>query len=278
MGSDDSIRDLTAGRVNAELDRPGCGLKRADYAEISKSYDDGRRLSEQNTELWLELIRRHSGVKEGASVLDLGCGTGRFALPMAEHLGLKVIGADASQEMLDRAAGKDADGRVSWERVDAGRLPYAEGSFDVVWMSHLLHHLDDPGAVIAGCLRVLRPVGTLLVRYGAMEQIRADVEHTLFPEVLEIDEARTPSVQDVERWMTEAGFGSVESIEIAQETYPDGESHLEAIKVRSTSVLTLISSSAFDEGVKRTEEHVEAHPDDPWTRFDRMTLTVGTRR
>lgn len=252
-------------------------MKRADYAEISKSYDYGRRLSEHNTELWLELIRRHSQANEGANVLDLGCGTGRFALPMAERLGLKVIGADASQEMLDRAASKDAYGKVSWERVDAGRLPYAEGSFDVVWMSHLLHHLDDPGGVIGGCLRVLRPSGTLLVRYGAIEQIRGDVEHTLFPEALEIDEARTPSVQDVERWMTEAGFGSVESIEVAQETYPDAKSHLQAIRVRSTSVLTLISSSAFEEGVERAEQYVEAHPDDPWTRFDRMTLTLGRR-
>lgn len=249
--------------------------RRADYAAISQSYDEGRGLSEYHTEMWLDLIRQRSGAKEGAAVLDLGCGTGRFALPMARRLGFKVTGADLSPEMLEKAARKDVEGEVVWERVEAARLPYENGSFAAVWISHLLHHVDSPAEVVAECWRVLQLSGALLIRYGAIEQILGDVEHRMFPEGCAIDQVRTASVENVERWLSEADFGSVESLEVVQETYPDAHARLRAVRARSTSVLTLISSQEFEQGVRRLEAYVDARPDDPWLRFDRMTLTVG---
>ncbi|MBN1811099.1 MAG: class I SAM-dependent methyltransferase [Anaerolineae bacterium] len=65
-------------------------MKKADYAKIAPSYDKGASLSQQNIDLWLGLIAKHSGATVGARVLDLGCGTGRFALPMARQLGFCV--------------------------------------------------------------------------------------------------------------------------------------------------------------------------------------------
>ena len=252
-------------------------MKKADYSKIAEFYDKGRSLSEQNLEMWLRLISEHSGATQGARVLDLGCGTGRFAIPMAERLGFDVTGADSSEEMLQRARAKDTRARVTWERQDATGLTYVAASFDVVFMSHLLHHVDNPDDVIRECCRVLRPRGALLVRYGAMEQIRDDVEHRLFPEVAETDEARTPSVENTERWLHVAGFVDVKSQEVVQQTYRSGEEHLRATRARSTSVLTMISQEAFETGLARLEEHARREPDDPWLLFDRMTLTVGRR-
>jgi len=57
-------------------------MRKADYSRIAESYDRGRSLSEQNMEMWLALVSRYSGAQEGAEVLDLGCGTGRFALSL----------------------------------------------------------------------------------------------------------------------------------------------------------------------------------------------------
>jgi SAM-dependent methyltransferase len=82
--------------------------------------------------------------------------------------------------------------------ADAGALSFPPGSFGIVFMSHLLHHVESPPAVLRECHRVLGPSGVVLLRYGAIEQIKRDVEHTLFPEVMEIDEARTPSA-DIDR-------------------------------------------------------------------------------
>jgi len=252
-------------------------MKKADYSRIAASYDRGRSLSEQNMDMWLDLVSG-CGVREGARVLDLGCGTGRFAIPMAARLHFRVTGADSSPEMLAAARRKDAAGLVTWDQVDAQELPCRDQSFDAVFMSHLLHHVDSPRRVVEECRRVLRASGILLVRYGAIEQIRDDVEHTFFPEVLAIDEARTLSVGTVERLMRDSGFLDVVSKEVVQQTCETGAARIELVRVKHTSVLTMISGKAFEDGMRRLTAYVAGKPDDAWLLFDRMTLTAGRKQ
>ena len=252
-------------------------MRKADYSTIASFYDKGRSLSAQNMDLWLGLISKFSKAPEGASALDLGCGTGRFALPMVSRLGFRVTGADSSKEMLVKAKEKDTAGLVKWEYQDAQYLTYPNRSFDIVFMSHLLHHVDSPSKVIRECERILNASGVILVRYGAMEQIRDDVEHTFFPETLAIDEARTPTVRIVEKWLSDAGFSGIISEEIVQQTYDTGAAHLNAARVRNTSVLSMISQKAFEEGVHDLAKYVGNNPNDLWLLFDRLTLTVGYR-
>lgn len=250
-------------------------MRKADYARIASFYDKARTLSTQNVDLWLGLVSKFLKATEGAKVLDLGCGTGRFALPMASRLRFCVTGADYSQEMLMKAREKDAKGLVIWDHQDAESLTYPDCSFDIVFMSHLLHHVNSPAIVIRECKRILNACGAMLIRYGAIEQIRDDAEHTFFPGVLGIDEARTPTVSTVEEWLSDAGFKDITSKEVVQQTYEAGAEHLNVAKARSTSVLSMISQKAFDKGIHDLAEHVENHPHDPWLLFDRLTLTVG---
>jgi len=251
-------------------------MTRADYDRIADSYDRARPLSERSTELWLDLIRRFLP-SPNVRLLDLGCGTGRFALPIANRLQAHVTGADSSEAMLAKAREKDSAGSVRWDRQNAEELTYPSGSFDVVFMSHLLHHVDAPIRVVRECSRVLSSPGVLLVRYGAIEQIVNDVEHVFFPETVAIDKARTPTARDVEQWLREAGFLAVESQEVTQQTYASAAAHLAAVKARSTSVLTLIPEQAFDEGVCRLAKYIDEHPREPWLIQDRMDLTRGRK-
>ena len=168
-------------------------MKKADYSRIAASYDKGCPLSEQNIELWLKLISKYSKDRKSCRVFDLGCGTGRFALPIASQLHYRMVGADSSKKMLARAQEKDIKRLVEWDYQDAQNLTYNDESFDIVFMSHLLHHVSSPARVLRECQRVLVTSGVIIIRYGAIEQIRHDVEHVFFPEVLTIDEARTPT-------------------------------------------------------------------------------------
>ncbi len=251
---------------------------KADYSKIASFYDNGRSLSEQNTIIWLNLISRLSGASENDKVLDLGCGTGRFSLPMVNSLRFDVTGVDSSIEMLKKAKEKDFNSAVNWLVADASVLVFQSGTFNVVFMSHLLHHVDNPLVVLKECNRVLACPGVVLIRYGALEQIRHDVEHTLFPEVIDIDEGRTPSVELTEKWLIDAGFEDISSKEIIQQTYQDGLSHLNAARVKSTSVLSMISEESFQTGIRRLSEYVNIHSKDEWLMFDKMTLTVGYKR
>jgi ubiquinone/menaquinone biosynthesis C-methylase UbiE len=156
-------------------------------------------------------------------------------------------------------------------------LTYPDESYDVVFMSHLLHHVADPRAVVGECHRVLRQGGTLLNRYGALENIQDDSEHRFFPEALPIDEARTPSLREVEAWFAGAGFVDVSSTTIYQQTYESGKERLERARLHSTSVLTLISPSAFEKGLQALAEYVSGNPDDPWLRVDKISITSGSK-
>ena len=97
-------------------------MRKADYSSIASYYDKGRSLSEQNIDLWLGLVVKFSRMSEGARVLDLGCGTGRFSIPMVIRLCFRVTGADFSEEMLEKAREKDTNGLVKWDREDAQQL------------------------------------------------------------------------------------------------------------------------------------------------------------
>jgi ubiquinone/menaquinone biosynthesis C-methylase UbiE len=250
-------------------------VKKADYSKIASFYDKGRSLSGQIIDQWLEAAARLAGKGKGARLLDLGCGTGRFAIPLAEKLGYRVTGADFSGEMLEKAKEKDTAKLVKWDEQDAQALTYPDGSFDIVFTSHMLHHCDDPDKVLRSCRRVLADSGVILVRHGTIEQIKDDPEHTFFPEALALDEARIFSLRRMESCLRKAGFLNITSEEITQRTYLSGADHLERVRLKNTSTLTLIAPDSYERGFRRLEEYITSHPDDPWLLYDRMTLTAG---
>ena len=250
-------------------------MSKADYSKIASYYDQGRSISNQNLDLWLGLIAKYSKASTSANILDFGRGTGRFSIPLANRLHLQVTGADSSKEMLAEAKKKDANGLVTWDQQHAEDLTYPDNSFEVVFMSHLLHHVDSPLRVLRKCKRILNPKGSIIIRFGAIDQIREDVEHTFFPETIPIDESRTPTINMVEQWLSNAGFSDIVSEEAIQKTYDSGLSHLNATKAKNTSVLSMISPEAFENGIKRLSKYIEENPNDPWLLFDKMTLTVG---
>jgi ubiquinone/menaquinone biosynthesis C-methylase UbiE len=103
------------------------------------------------------------GVVEGWA-LDLGTGPGYVARRIARRRpGLSLVGLDLAARMVQRArrAATQAglDGRGIWPQGDGHRLPFAEGSFDLVVSSFSLHHWTEPLRVLDEIARVLRPGG-----------------------------------------------------------------------------------------------------------------------
>lgn len=253
-------------------------MRKANYKKIADTYDIARTISKQNLELWLKLISEKIGSRRRkVELLDLGCGTGRFSIPMATRLGYSVTGADKSEEMLREARKKAGAAQVRWDVQDAMSLTYPEESFDAVFMSHLLHNVDEPLKVVKECYRVLRPRGILFNRYGAIEDIREDPVHKFFPGAIELDEVRTPTVKQVEKWFRTAGFRNVSSETIVQQSCRSAEERLRKVELKYISVLHLINQSAFEQGLEALRKYISNNPKDTWLLIDKVTLTTGEK-
>jgi SAM-dependent methyltransferase len=107
-----------------------------------------------------------AGITAGDEVLDLGAGIGGPARLLASRLGARVTALDPTprfcrlSEALVRATGLTGRVRVL-EGGGDGTLPFADGSFDVVWFQALLPSIADKGALFGEAHRVLRPGGRL---------------------------------------------------------------------------------------------------------------------
>lgn len=102
-----------------------------------------------------------------AKVLDVGCGTAAMGLVLA-RAGHHVTGIDLSAKMIDRARESAQDKGISIGLIsgDAGRLPFGNGSFDVIVTRHLLWTIPDPAIVLDEWYRVLVPGGRVLIIDG----------------------------------------------------------------------------------------------------------------
>ncbi len=153
-----------------------------------------------------QLIER-LGIGVGELVLDLGCGPGDGAARIAS-LGGVAVGLDYSQGMLDRARAEPAlTGRLL--RGDAGRLPFADASFDKVVCTNSFHHYPQHVAALREMRRVLRPGGVLglvdprkdhLFGWAAIDV----VENAVFG----LEEVRVFSMPQWRRMLSEVGFSS----------------------------------------------------------------------
>lgn len=102
----------------------------------------------------------------GATVLDVGCGTGTLSRAAARLVGDRgrVAGIDASEAMIDRATALSAGlSNVAFYVHDAQQLKFQERSCDTVFCQFGLEMLPDPAAFAARAHAVLRPGGRLAV-------------------------------------------------------------------------------------------------------------------
>ena len=94
-----------------------------------------------------------SGIHQGASLLDLGCGP-RDQAAVAAHLGLRYVGIDYGSAQADILA-------------DAHALPFDDAAFDLVFSYAVLEHLYNPFLAVQEVHRVLKPGG---MYFGTVSQ------------------------------------------------------------------------------------------------------------
>lgn len=103
----------------------------------------------------------------GERLVEVGPGTGHFALPMAERVGPRgtVVGVDLQQGMLDdlaESASRRGVANIELRQGDATALPYEDGSFDGAFLVTVLGEIPDQEAALRELRRVLKPGGRVV--------------------------------------------------------------------------------------------------------------------
>lgn len=129
------------------------------------TYDTGME-GEHARRLYPHVLAEVTRAAAGDSVprlLDLGCGTGALAALVLEGVpGARLSCVDLSPEMVEVARKRLGD-RADVLLCDAERLPFRDGSFDVVWCNDSFHHYPDPERAAFQAWRVLAPGGTFII-------------------------------------------------------------------------------------------------------------------
>lgn len=130
-------------------------------------------------------LRPWLALAPGASVLDLGCGVGRWSLPLARQ-GARVTGVDLSPSMLReaarRAAAEGVAERCRFVAADVSRLSLRQ-RFDLVLGVTVLQHVTDSArlqAALEGIAAHLAPGGRALLLEAAPRRAAAGLEHPMF--------------------------------------------------------------------------------------------------
>lgn len=136
------------------------------FDQMAPSYDSwektplGALAAQQEKECFLSLLPE---IPPGSKVLDVGCGTGNYALFLARQ-GYHVTGFDLSSKMLEIAREKSRQAGLAINLVqgDAHRLPFPGENFALVTCSLTLEFTREPAAVLREIHRVLQGKGFLL--------------------------------------------------------------------------------------------------------------------
>ena len=175
---------------------------RNEYNAISGTYDRRYEINPLNgVETALRSLIQEVGARQ---VLEVGCGTGHWLKTFASLVD-RIMGLDSSSGMLQQV--RSTVERINLVCGSADCLPFAEKSFDLIFVVNALHHFSDKQGFIRQARSLLRSQGVLAaIGMDVPSAIGHWVIYDYFPGALEYDQSRFPVWEDVQSWMQAAGL------------------------------------------------------------------------
>jgi ubiquinone/menaquinone biosynthesis C-methylase UbiE len=226
-----------------------------DATDIPAGYDRGRSHGPELLDLWMTAVARHVGDRPVRTILDLGCGTGRFSDALATRFAATVIGVDPSRKMLAQARGKRARGEIVYVRGSGEAIPLRDKSTDLVFMSMVFHHFTDADTVGRECGRVSREGGFVFLRAATVEQIPAYPYINFIPATKPLLAERLNTKQQITQTFESAGFATVAVDVIVQQIAATHGEYAVKLAAGGDSILASLDARDLKEGLDALRRH-----------------------
>lgn len=232
-------------------------------------YDKGRR--EENIPFWVSETIRIANLDSSSMMLDLGCGTGSYALLLKEKTLGRIHALDPSREMVKVGLAKSSSVPIDWICGVAERIPFRDKDFDCILSSQVWHHIQDRFKAAKECYRVLKHNSPLIIRAISHDQWRDKTVCAFFPEILPSQIKAHPSMMAFKEYLGNAGFRNIETIpyRLERHTYP--EEFIEAARKKLWSMFKYVSEENLKKGIAKLKSLIGQ----PIRNDELITLVIG---
>lgn len=215
-----------------------------DYDEASRTYDQTRDFDP----IVVDALARGAGLRPQSQVLDFGCGTGNYLGELRRRYVCDCFGVDPSAGMRRAATRKHPDLHI--RDGDHRHIPFNEASFDLIYMTDVLHHVPDLCQLFGELQRCLKPEGMICIATESHTQIAARFYNAYFPSLCDSEIRRYPTIESVADVATRQTFAAprVEVLANQLERCVD-EDLIAAVSAKSFSMFDGISELEFQEGL-----------------------------
>ncbi|WP_431934279.1 class I SAM-dependent methyltransferase [Micromonospora sp. RP3T] len=207
-----------------------------------------RHLTDDGLTAWRQAGARHLDPTPGMRLLDLGAGTGSWALAFTTWFpGLDVVAVEPSAAMRARSTFRPV------LAGDAARIPLGDDSVDGAWLSTMIHHVPDLAAAARELRRIVRPGGPVLIRSAFAGRHAAITLFRYFPEAVRVLDTY-PGVAEVGSAFAGAGFPTASVEPVPQVTAPSLAEAAATLRREAHTPLHLITEDEYAAGVARLRE------------------------
>jgi len=245
-----------------------CEDTQAHYDRLAPVYDQNWAYSPKFLEWMSGCILARLRVKSDDRVLDVGCGTGLYACPLAERTG-SVVCVDPSARMLEQIPDDPRLTAVqaSAENLVVGTPLLPVDRFEAILVKEAIHHVSDRSAVINGLARLLAPGGRLLV-----VMLPTRIDYPLFQKAHERFTELQPDPEAITTAMADAGLAVELSYDEFSLAFPT-DRYLGMVRNRYMSLLSTFDDDEIAAGV----EEIRCRYSDERVEFkDRFAFVLGT--
>ena len=245
-----------------------------DFNAWATTYDDTRAASPSVLTPLLDAL----GPPAGRTLLDVGGGTGNFALPLSEA-GFAVTLTDLAPEMARRARAKLPRAIAS----DAQRLPFRDDAFDCAISINVLRHVPARVDAMREALRVIRD-GPFVIKVSTAETLRGAWLHEYIPSIMQ-HQPRYQSEHEIVAELRSAGFARVDVRRFVYTDAIDGSfqalkhapaSFLDERVIMNTAVFQRLPRADVDRGVELLRADIASgRVDDVVARYEPLRREFG---